>query len=165
MDSKTVIIAVISLLICSIPLVMGRKNRKKRENAFINEIKKKAKNDSIQLTKYELCSNFIIGFNDVSNMFYFLNRTESGYYFVELNLADYINCELQQLNHSEGENGSKRSVLDQLFLKFTPRSSEGKIVNVEIYNRAETYALSGEIQIVKEWIVFLKNRFEHKQTL
>jgi len=159
MDSATIIIAAVSLLICSLPFVIGRNNRKKRENALLNELKTNAKSRSIQLTKHELISNFVIALDEVSNILYFLNKKASGDHFLELNLANYTNCELQQRAHQEGENGNTRSVIDQLMLKFQPADQADKIVLIEIYNRTETQALSGEFQLAQEWVKLLNERF------
>ena len=158
MDSATLIIAVISIVICSLPFVIGRNNRKKREGALLSEIKTLSSNKSIQLNKYELLSNFIIGLDEKINILCFLRKKETGNHFLEVDLSNYTKIEVQQSNHQEGENNNTRIVIDQLVLKFLSKSSSDKIVLIELYNRTETQNLSGEFQLAQEWAQFLNNR-------
>ena len=158
MDSATIIIAVISIVICSLPFVIGRNNRKKREGAFLSEIKTLSSNKAIQLNKYELLSNFIIGLDEKANVLCFLRKKETGNHFMEVDLTKYIKVEVQQSNHQEGENNNTRSVIDDIVLKFHPKSSTDKIALIELYNRTETQNLSGEFQLAQEWTQFLNNR-------
>jgi type VI protein secretion system component Hcp len=158
MDSATIIIAVISIVICSLPFVIGRNNRKKREGALLSEIKTLSFNKAIQLSKYELLSNFIIGLDEKANVLCFLRKKETGNHFMEVDLTKYIKVEVQQSNHQEGENNNTRSVIDDIVLKFHPKSSTDKITLIELYNRTETQNLSGEFQLAQEWTQFLNNR-------
>jgi hypothetical protein len=160
MDSATIIIAVISIVICSLPFVIGRNNRKKREGALLSEIKTLSSNKAIQLSKYELLSNFIIGLDEKVNVLCFLRNKEKDKHFLEVDLAKYSKVEVQQSNHQEGENNNTRVVIDELVLKFYPKSSSEKIVLIELYNRTETQNLSGEFQLAQEWAQFLNNRIK-----
>ena len=158
MDSATLIIAVISIVICSLPFVIGRINRKKRESVLVSEIKTLSSNKAIQLSKYELLSDFIIGLDEKVNVLCFLQKKETGNHFLEIDLAKHSKVEVQQNNHQEGENNNIRTVIDQLVLKFLPKSASDKIVLIELYNRTETQNLSGEFQLAQEWAQFLNNR-------
>jgi hypothetical protein len=160
MDSATIIIAVISIVICSLPFVIGRNNRKKREGALLSEIRTLSSNKAMHLSKYELLSNYIIGFDEKANVLYFLRKKETGNYFLEVELAKYTKVEVQQNNHQEGENNHSRTVIDDLVLKFHPKSSSDKIVHLELYKRLETQNLSGEFQLAQEWAQFLNNRIK-----
>jgi hypothetical protein len=160
MDSATIIIAVISIVICSLPFVIGRNNRKKREGALLSEIKTLSSNKAIQLNKYELLSNFIIGLDEKTNVLCFLRKKETGNHFLEVDLAKYAKVEVQQNNHQEGENNHTRTVIDDLVLKIHPKSSSDKIVHIELYKRSETQNLSGEFQLAQEWSQFLNNRIK-----
>lgn len=160
MDSATILIAVISIVICGLPFVISRYNRKKTEGALLSEIKTLSSNKAIQLSKYELLSNFIIGLDEKANVLYFLRKKETGNHFLEVDLAKYTKVEVQQNNHQESENNNTRTVIDQLVLKFHPKSSPDKIVLVELYSHIEAQNLSGEIQLAQEWALFLNNRIK-----
>lgn len=158
MDLATIIIAVVSIVICSLPFVMVKINKGKREGELLSEIKKNSKNESIHLSKYELLSNFIIGIDETSNHFYFLRKKEDSNHFLEIDLNKYAKCEMQQSNHTEGENNSVQSVIDQLALKFHPANASEKMILLELYNRSDNQNLSGEFQLAQEWTLFLNKR-------
>lgn len=160
MDSATIIIAVISIVICSIPFVISRYYRKKTEGALLSEIKTLSSNKAIQLSKYELLSNFIIGLDEKANVLCFLRKKETGNHFLEVDLAKYTKVEVQQNNHQESENNNTRTVIDQLVLKFHPKSSPDNIVLIELYSQKEAQNLSGEIRLAQEWAQFLNNRIK-----
>jgi hypothetical protein len=69
---------------------------------------------------------------------------------------------MQQSNHQEGENNNTRTVIDQLVIKFHPKTGTDKIEMIELYNRVETQNLSGEFQIALEWVQFLNNYLNNR---
>lgn len=160
MDSAKIIIAVISIVICSLPFIIGRNNRKKREGALLSEIKTHSSNKAISISKYELFSNFIVGLDEKANVLCFLRKKEASEHFLEVDLSKYAKVELEQRNHQERENSNTQTVIDELVLKFHPKSSSDKIALIELYNRKENQILSGEFQFAQEWVHFLNNRIK-----
>lgn len=159
MDSATGAIAVISLLICSVPFIIDRNNRKKREKEMVKQLKDHAKNETLQLTKFDLQSNLIIGLDDLSNTLYFLIKKEGVDHFQQINLANYKSCELQQSNRELGDQSKSQSVVDRLSLQLNPSKSSDQPVLIEFFNRSETVNLSGEFQLARDWEKLLRVRF------
>lgn len=160
MNSATLIIAVISIVICSLPFVIGRNNRKKRERALLSEMKKHSYHTALNISKYELFSNCIIGLDEKANVLCFLRKREAGDHFLEVEVANYAKVEVEQRSHEEGENYTKQTVIDELSLTFHPKTNANIIARIELYNRKEKQMLSGEFQLAQEWALFLNNRIK-----
>ena len=127
---------------------------------MLSEMKTHSAHTSINISKYEIFSNSIIGLDENVNVLCFLRKRIAGEYFLEVDLSKYTKVEVEQRNHQEGENHTMQTLVDEIVLKFYPKSSSDKIALIELYNRKEMQILSGEIQLAQEWAHFLNNRIK-----
>lgn len=163
MDLETIIIAVISLLICCLPFWIMIRNRKKNERKMINELTAISGKGQLKLTKYELSSNFIIAFDESENKLHFLSKTKNGDKSQILDLNNFENCEIIRIDHAENENSPK--IIKSISLRFLPANKQSELVILSLFNSEETDALSGELQLANEWCQFLKERITSTKSL
>jgi hypothetical protein len=162
MDVETIVIAVISLLICGLPFWFMIRNRKKNESKMISDLAALSGKKQLKLTKYELTANLIIGLDDLENTLYFLNKTKNGAKSKVIDLTNYDDCEVIRADRSENEHSAKQ--IQSLVLRFLPKHNQSELINLPIYDADESGALSGELQLANEWCQCLKVKINQSKT-
>jgi hypothetical protein len=156
MDLETVIIAVVSLLICGLPFWLMIRNRKKNERKLISELAAHSGISQLKLSKYELSANLIIGLDDHGSKLYFLNRTKNGDQFHVLELNNFEDCEIVRVDQVENDLLPKH--IQSLAIRFLPKNKQHELIVLQLYHVNETGLLNGELQIVNEWTALLKEK-------
>ena len=154
----TVLTGLVFTLICVLPFVFLYRNRKKREDVFLNELKAMADKEGGTVHKHEVVGTRIIGLDEQKNLLFTYQKSGATErrIFVDLNTTE--TCEL--VNHtttSRDENG-ERSLINQLLLRFHPMLKSEPAVSIEFFNAKENLQINGEFLAAQRWSVLINSR-------
>lgn len=146
MDQGTLIIAAISLLICSLPFVLAAKNRKSCEKILRIEIEKLAQQNSKNLDFMENVGNNMLALAVEPGKLFFARRTIGGKTSGCVELKQYKKCEVATVPSRSG--GSSQ---EQIGIRFLPVREQDKSTTITLYETTESMPQSGELQMAMEW--------------
>lgn len=152
MDLVTIFIAIISLLICSLPFWFVFRNRKKNEKKIISEFSLMANGKPFILSKFEMLPDLAFGMDTSSKILYFKKTTRGESHKNVIDLSQFASCELLQTNRPVGSHGNTHMIPDLISFRFVPKDKQHEQVKLLIYKSEESGPLTGELQMAKEWI-------------
>jgi hypothetical protein len=153
MDLETIIIAVVSILICCLPFWLMIRNRKKNEKRMICELAAQIGKTNLRLSKFDLTPSFLIGVAEQDNELYFLRKSTKGDQFISINLNEYQACELIKVENTESAITFK--TIQAISLRLIPVEKHREVLLISLYNAEETGALAGELQLSIDWSQYL----------
>lgn len=150
MDTSSIIIGVITLIICAIPFVRVSRGNKKRRNKNLKSLKDWTIENNLKLDKIESHSDFILGLDSNEKTFVFFKESnENSIEKIPLSNVTQVNLvkETTVSNDAKGLN----SRIAKVSLEFSLKLSSSSSVQVELFDLEKNHQLSGEIQLGQEW--------------
>ena len=157
MDSGTLIIAILFILVCSIPFViMGSK---KREKQFLRMLLEMAGKNNGKLSTYDFLTHAAIGIDDRANMIFFVKKVYNmeTHQLVTLHKIQKC-CVITATRNGSNEDGIFK-IIDKLELVFEHRDKRKADTILEFYNADySSPTLTGELQLVEKWCKMLNDK-------
>ena len=146
MDSTSLTIGIILLIICVLPFILfsviNTKKRKKRiENLIL-----KAKENNATIQEKDDWNQSIIGIDKTNKMLFFSKKSEEFDKFISINISELLKCRIERTEN-------KNKVLEKLELELTFASKP--TVVLEFFNKDETRLILNEIEIIQKWQTLL----------
>ncbi|MBP6128528.1 MAG: hypothetical protein KA210_14025 [Bacteroidia bacterium] len=146
MDSTSLTIGIILLIVCVLPFILfsviNTKKRKKRiENLIL-----KAKENNATIQEKDDWNQSIIGIDKTNKMLFFSKKSEEFDKFISINISELLKCRIERTEN-------KHNVLEKLELELTFASRP--TVVLEFFNKDETRLILNEIEIIQKWQTLL----------
>lgn len=151
MDSSTIIIAAILIAISVIPFLGSYLSARKKKKYFVQELNTMASCYDSKITKQEVFNNMTFGYDASNDNLFFIKKGKKSGQVKFMPLSAYSRCELYRQDDTKGDDRGEK-IPELLCIRFFPRTSENKVVDIEIYNAAEDYRLSGEREFGEQWV-------------
>lgn len=146
MDSTSLSIGIILVIICVLPFILFSLNNSKKRKIRIQNLVKKANESNATIQEKDDWNRSIIGIDKRNKMLFFSKNSEEFDKFISINIS-----ELQKSRIERTENNHK--VLEKLELELTFASKP--TVVLEFFNVNETRIILNEIEIIQKWQTLL----------
>ncbi len=150
MNFGITIIGIIIIALIFIPFILISRSRVIKTKQIQRTLSDFALQHGCQVSQQELCSDFIIGIDEVKNYVFFIKRDDYSYHSNIVNLAEYQICKLINVSRSVGRDSSYK-VIERLELCFVPKEKDGKEVRFEFYNAEKRSQINDELQCIEKW--------------
>lgn len=150
MNTGTLILSIVFIIICALPFIISTINSRKRKNNLLKYLTALAEKNQASITKHEAGSDFIIGIDEIKNVVFFFKKTKYKTTETCLNLSDYKECRILKF----GKNLNSKSnvnAIETLKLDFIPKDKATSESQFEFFNEDTNIQLSGELQIINTW--------------
>jgi hypothetical protein len=161
MESGTVIITIIFILIVSLPfiLISGGTNRKRRK--MLQQLEEMASGSNSKISEHEFCSDFVIGLDKNSNHLFYYKHNDNRVVSQHFCLDDYKNCKTISYSHNFKNKKEQYNVMDKMELCFYPYLKEMGEKSLDLYDDSfDRLNLTGELQFAEKWEKLLNERLE-----
>jgi hypothetical protein len=146
MDSTSLTIGIILLIICVLPFILFSVNNRKKRNKRIQNLVKKAKESNATIQEKDDWNQSIIGIDKTNKMLFFSKKSEEFDKFITINISDLLKSRIERTEN-------KHNVLEKLELELTFASKP--TVVLEFFNKDETRIILNEIEIIQKWETLL----------
>ncbi|WP_299779317.1 hypothetical protein [uncultured Formosa sp.] len=157
MNTGTIILSVVFIIICALPFILSTRNSRKRKNDMLKALKALAEIKQASITKHEAGSDFVIGLDEPKNMVFFFKKNKEKTIKASLDLSDYKECRTLKFGKNLNSK-SKSHAIDTLKLEFIPKDKTVTESQFEFYNEDINIQLSGELQIINTWQPLIQQR-------
>ncbi len=90
MNLDNIIIAAIAITICVVPFILMDRSRKKKQKRTLQSLINLANQKNCNISKYEICGDFIIGIDEIERFVFFFKKLEDKVVEQFINLAEII---------------------------------------------------------------------------
>lgn len=146
MDSTSLTIGIILVIICVLPFILFSLSNSKKRKKRIQNLVKKAKESNATIQEKDDWNQSIIGIDKTNKMLFFSKKSEEFDKFISINISELLKCRIERT-----ENNHK--VLEKLELELTFASKP--TVVLEFFNKNETRLILNEIEIIQKWQTLL----------
>lgn len=149
MDSGTLIVAAVFIVVCIVPFfITGRKYRKRKRQLF-QSINQLAQQQNNKTTTQEMKGNFALALDEPAGKLFFARSKGEEIAAQSILLSEYGMCRLNNVIRI-AEGGEK--VTTRIELVFTPVSADSEQVVLDLYNEEhDSLTLAGELQVGEKW--------------
>jgi hypothetical protein len=148
MDTSTIIIALISIAVMSLPFVLSVYNQKKVEKQFIQHARTLAKEFNNTIDRYDVFLNGIIALDENAQILYFVHKENGEQRTTRIPLTEHNKCEVAV---TELKSNAKNTVIETVGIKFPPKTTAQGTVEIKLYDGRTGLTLSNELQLAKNW--------------
>ena len=152
MDTQSLTIAVIIILLILAPFIYMNSKINKKENKLKAKLNAQAEKHNCQIRDIDIWSNSIIGIDEKSQKLFFVFKSEIEEFVADFNINELKSCELININHTIVKEKENYKIIDQLDLKLNFLNPSLKTANIEFYNfEKSSVPLNGELQLIEKW--------------
>ncbi len=157
MDSTTLIIGFVMILLIASPIVLTGISRKSREKKLANDFNLLSKSNNSTISQSDFWSGTVIGINQDDKLVFFIRQLKDLNESIAINLNEFQKCNFIKTTN-------KGDVVEKLELVFTPITKNKPETKLEIYNAEINPLLAGEIKIAEKWVKLINETIsEHKK--
>ncbi|MGJ8666616.1 MAG: hypothetical protein ACSHW7_09640 [Patiriisocius sp.] len=150
METGMIVIAIILVLVCTMPFILIKSNTKKRERqlkkALVNAISK----DNGTLSDYVINYNSAIGIDSSNNQIYYYSKAEDSERLQKVNLNDVKFCDVEKVTKRIKSGKSEYESIQRIALVFTSQNN-AILDSFEFYNNDDGSLLTEEIALAETW--------------
>ena len=84
MDLGSVLIGIFVLVLCAVPFIIDYRNRSKKKNIFLQNLRTVAQQQNCSISQAEFCNDFVLGIDDNKNFIFFYKQN------IEGSIAQYV---------------------------------------------------------------------------
>lgn len=151
MDTGTIIIGAIFVVLCFAPFILMGGSTKRRNKKLGQGLQEIAIRHNGKVTSYECCGDFAIGLDEVSGFAFFYKKTKDKEVSKFVNLAEIRECKAinsgRTIKSAEGDYKS----LDKLEIIFVPNPEKNSDMIWELYNMDDNMQQRGEVPFASLW--------------
>lgn len=146
MDTPTIIIGLIVLIICILPFLIGSKKARLEAKNNLNRLNEFAKESNGNITQYQSWINTIIGLDQNKKILYFIRKVNGNETKIAIEMNE-IKMSLVMITRSSFNSNIETVKLSLESLN----KSESKII-LEFYDAEfDGLTITGQLQIANEW--------------
>ena len=158
MDTGTIIVTLIFLVIVIVPFFIFGKTYRKQKKQLLLSLKQEAEKQRAQLRGTEVAGKFGIAIDEAADILFFARLNGSEYSARALVLSDYNRCRMNT-KRSFAEEGESAVTGIELVFYAVEKGSPDVVLNLfDADNDAVT--LSDELQVAVKWSQILERRFK-----
>lgn len=146
MDSTSLTIGIILLIVCVLPFILFSVNNSKKRKKRIQNLIQKAKENNATIQEKDDWNQSIIGIDKTNKMLFFSKKSEEIDKFISINISELLKSRIERTEN-------KNKVLEKLELELTFASKP--TVVLEFFNKDETRLILNEIEIIQKWQTLL----------
>ena len=146
MDSTSLTIGIILLIVCVLPFILFSVNNSKKRKKRIQNLIKKAQENNATIQEKDDWNQSIIGIDKTNKMLFFSKKSEEFDKFISINISELLKCRIERTEN-------KHNILEKLELELTFASKP--TVVLEFFNKDETRLILNEIEIIQKWQTLL----------
>lgn len=162
MNSGTIIVTIVFLVIVILPFILTGYSRKNKKKSMFSKVNEMAQDNSFTITNHEICGDLIIGIDEISNHLFFYKNRDGLEHAAMINLRDFQSCKILNSNRTERFKKKNYYIVDKLELCFHPKNANEPSVLLEIYNdEHDSLTLTGELQLIEKWEKMLNEKFKN----
>lgn len=158
MDLGTAIVGLIIIAICSIPVFIMGKNKKKRERAILQKLTDLAQKEGCKISNHEINENYALGLDEQKNQVFFVKKHNGSFASESADLSKVQKVEVLNTKRTVDNNGSIYSVVEKLSLGFIPTSKGGTQKEFNFFDREYNTQLTGELESIEKWANLINKR-------
>ena len=157
-EPGTIITAILFLLVCSIPFILLRRNARKREKQFIDQLITVAQKNNCNITKHSFWGHAAIGIDENAHMVFFTKKTAELETGQQLALQEIQKCRVINTSRTERNDGNF-AMTDKLELAFEPKDRNKAQTAFTFYDSSHDGAmLTGELQMAEKWCRIINDK-------
>lgn len=157
MDTGTTIVTAIIIAICLLPFIWLVRIRKKRERQLLSYISNIVQQHQSKLTKFEFCSDFIIGLDERTSLVFFLKKCSDEVTSKQVDLKGIQDCRVIRTSKANKVRNPGYQEIDKLELCFTPIPENKPDIYLEMYNSDKSAQLGMELPLIEKWSKIINN--------
>jgi hypothetical protein len=158
MDSGTVIIALIIILVGALPFVLVSLSDKRKKKDLQKALLQKAKDKNCSITEFDLWNKSAIGIDNAANHIFYLNKENGNDIFVNIELAEVQKCSISDRSRPLHDTVNNLTI-EKLELSFIPSKRDKAISVLEFYNKDyNNLHISEELILAKKWCDRINDR-------
>lgn len=159
MDSGTLIIAILFILVCSIPFIIMVRNSKKREKQFLRMLLEIAGKDNCELSVHDFLTHAAISIDNKTNMVFFVKKVNSTETHQLVTLAEIQSCHLVNAARTGSNEDGLFKIIDRLELVLESHDKSKADIILEFYNSAySSPTLTVELQLAEKWCKVINDK-------
>lgn len=152
MDSGTIIIAILFILVCSIPFIIMGRNSKKREKQFLRTLLEMAHKNNGKLSTCDFLTHAAIGIDNDTNLVFFVKKVNHIETHQLVTLHEIQKCNMITATRNASNEDGIFKIIEKLELAFEHRDKRKADTILEFYNAAySSPTLTGELQLAEKW--------------
>lgn len=162
MDLESAITGAILVVICIVPFVLMRRNRKKRERQLLQSLTNIANQHNCRISQHEICMDFGIGIDETESFVVFFKQTKDKVVEEFINLAEIQKCKINNITRTIIDKEGRNNIIDKLELNFIPNTPNKREVTFEFFNADVYPQLYGELKSIQNWSKLINERLKAK---
>lgn len=151
MDFTTLIIGLVVIAVCAVPVVLLSNTNKKQGAKLLKRMQKEVTKTHCQLTRHDLCGDFMIGMDEPIRKLFFLKQLKYDTIFQVLDLNDMSQCKVTLVDRSIGKKSSDTRVTERIELQLTPKDKSKSVVSLLLYEANDNPVIGDELLIANKW--------------
>jgi hypothetical protein len=151
MDTSSILIGVLTLIIWAIPFTLVSRRNKKRNNKNLKLLSDWSIENKLKLDKIESHSDFILGLDSTEKTFVFFKGSSENR-IVKIPLFNVSQVQLVKETVVSNDNSVHNSRIKSVYLEFSQKNSQSQSLQIELFSIEKHHQLSGEIQLGQEWV-------------
>ncbi len=160
MESGTIIMGVIIIIICIIPFMLLNQNSKKTKSQLLQLLNDLAKKHNCQISQYESGRGFAIGIDETNHFAFFYKKVKEYEYEQFVDLSKIQTCTIEKITRTAKNNGRENVYVDRLDLKFIPIAKDGAVTKFELYRSDVNLQLFDELLTINKWVKLLNDHLQ-----
>ncbi len=167
METGTVIIGVLFLMLFISPFIFLRDTEKKSREKFLKgALLNLAGINNNSISECKTWNNSIIGIDKVKHVVLFVSNNENVVFEKEIKLNEINKCKVVTKSHTTGFKKENYKVVDSISLAFECKRKTSPDEILDFYNDSfDGLTLSGELQIAGQWAKIVNDEIESIKSL
>lgn len=144
-------IGIITMALCTLPFVIDYRKRKKREKLLLLSLKNTAQQQNCQISEYESCGDFTIGWDGHKSFVFFIKQKKEGAISQFADLSEFHSCQASKKTRTLKNKEGNVSITERIELCFVPKNKNKSETRFELYDEEINKQQSGEMPFVNKW--------------
>jgi hypothetical protein len=158
MDTGSITIGAILIILIVVPFIFIRRSRIKAEQQLFNSLAAIAAEHGAKIETQATCGDLAIGLDTTKNMVFFHKSVEDRIVNQYLDLAEARACKVINISRKVAGKDGGSQVIDKVALAFVPKQASRAEMKFELYDSKSDLQHSGELQFSEEWCEKLNKR-------
>lgn len=151
MEFGTSIIGLVAVALCTVPVVLMRRSKNKKEKELINGLRSVADAYNCELASWDCGIEFAIGISAAKNHIFFYKKRNEAITEEGVPLKALKKCQVDIDKRTIKTKDGNETVIDKLELTFIPKDTSITPTRFEIFNSDEHFQMNGELPLIRKW--------------
>lgn len=159
MDSQTIVISLLIIIICIMPFALMSINNRKKEKRMLQNLIDIAAKKNRKISLHELWNNCIIGMDTTNATVFYTRNIKDNEVSNQIDLAEVEKCRVINSSRMLSNQHGNSTIIDKLELGFIFQDKNKNEVVLEFYDATyDSLILNTELQFVEKWCKIFNNK-------